>query len=160
MLKIYQLSTMFVYILQLEGGRYYVGSSNSPYKRINQHFNNEGSTWTKIHKPIEIVEIIPNCDNYDEDKYTKIYMDKYGVDKVRGGSYCTMNLDKNTLKHLEREKRHCKNKCYKCGETGHYADVCDEIKACMEDYEKYLYFEEINECVRNYENYLVNRQIL
>lgn len=151
---------MFVYILQLEGGRYYVGSSNSPYKRINQHFNNEGTTWTKIHKPIEIVEIIPNCDNYDEDKYTKIYMDKYGIDKVRGGSYCTMNLDKNTLKHLEREKRHCKNKCYKCGESGHYADVCHEIKACMEDYEKYLYFEEINECVRNYENYLINRQIL
>ena len=42
------------------------------------------------YKPIEIVEIIPNCDNYDEDKYTKIYMDKYGVDKVHEGSYCTI----------------------------------------------------------------------
>lgn len=151
---------MFVYILQLEGGCYYVGTTNTPYKRISQHFNHNGSTWTKQHKPIEVIEVIPNCDKYDEDKYTKIYMDKYGVNNVRGGSYCTTKLDKNTLKHLDREKTHSENKCYKCGETGHYADVCDEIKACMEDYEKYLYFEEINECVRNYENYLLNRRIL
>ena len=68
-------------------------------------------------------------------------------------------MNKNTLKHLEREKRHCKNKCYKCSDQD-ITDVCDEIKAYMEDYEKYLYFEEINECVRNYENYLINEQIL
>ena len=133
---------MFVYVLALENGKYYVGLSKSPYKRITNHFNNQGSQWTKRYKPLEIIEVIPDCDLYDEDKYTRKYMDKFGVDNVRGGSYTTFSFGKNTYRHLQREKSFCENKCFKCGESGHYARDCDEIHACINDYERSLSFDE------------------
>jgi hypothetical protein len=37
-------------------------------------------------------KIIKNCSSFDEDKYVKEYIAKYGIDKVRGGSYVTNDL--------------------------------------------------------------------
>ena len=81
---------------------------------------------------------------YDEDKYTRKYMDKFGVDNVRGGSYTTITLGDNTYKHLQREKTGCENKCFKCGGSGHYARDCDEIHACIQDYERFVEIEHTN----------------
>ena len=63
---------VFIYILQLEKGKYYVGKTNNPQFRLESHFNSNGSEWTKMYKPKKVLEIKPNCDDYDEDKYTKI----------------------------------------------------------------------------------------
>lgn len=46
-----------------------------------------------------------DCDDYDEDKYTKIYIDKYGIDNVRGGSYVQVNFDDSTVDSLNRLSR-------------------------------------------------------
>ena len=51
-------------------------------------------------KHIEIIEVIPDCDLYDEDKYTRKYMDTFGIDNVRGGSYTI--IDENTHRHLRK----------------------------------------------------------
>ena len=51
-----------VYVLKLEQNKYYVGVSKNVYKRIQEHFNSNGSQWTKLYNPIDIVEVIPNCD--------------------------------------------------------------------------------------------------
>ena len=88
---------VFIYILKLENGKYYVGKTNNPEYRLNNHFNENGSAWTKKHKPIKILKLIPNCDNYDEDKITRQYMDKYGINNVRGGSFVSVKLDKSTV---------------------------------------------------------------
>jgi hypothetical protein len=42
--------------------------------RIEEHFRASGSEWTKKYKPIKVVETKLNADDFDEDKYTKIYM--------------------------------------------------------------------------------------
>ena len=72
----------------------------NPNFRIEDHFMEKGSQWTKKYKPIEIYSLIPNCDDYDEDKYTKKMMDKFGIDNVRGGSFSMIKLGFHKKKFL------------------------------------------------------------
>ena len=120
---------VYIYALELKQGKYYIGKTSNPNFRIESHFNSEGSGWTKKHNPIKILEIIPNCDDYDEDKYTKIYMDKFGIDNVRGGSYTSIKLDATTKKHLEKNSNSTNDRCFKCGKEGHFAINCLETKS-------------------------------
>ena len=59
-----------IYILELEEGKYYIGKTSNIDLRIEQHNELYGSEWTKKYKPINVLEIIKDCDDYDEDKYT------------------------------------------------------------------------------------------
>jgi hypothetical protein len=93
---------VFIYTLKLIQGKYYVGKTTNPSFRLDNHFNSNGSAWTMKYKPIELLELIPNCDDYDEDKYTRKYMDKYGIDNVRGGSFVKIELDPNTIDVLKQ----------------------------------------------------------
>lgn len=93
---------VYIYILELEQSKYYVGKTNHPDFRLDQHFTNHGSEWTILYKPVKVLRLIPNCDDYDEDKYTRIYMDKFGIDHVRGGSFCTIKLTTSTMKTLQK----------------------------------------------------------
>jgi predicted GIY-YIG superfamily endonuclease len=61
---------VFIYVLELENNKYYIGKTNIPEFRLDLHFNYEGSEWTKKYKPIRLKELVKNCDSYDEDKYT------------------------------------------------------------------------------------------
>jgi len=46
---------VFIYILQLEKGKYYIGKTNNPQFRLETHFNSNGSEWTKIYKPLKVL---------------------------------------------------------------------------------------------------------
>jgi len=115
---------LYIYVLQLQNDKYYVGKTINPHFRIETHFTNNGSEWTKLYKPIKLVELVPNCDHYDEDKYTYKYMDMFGIDNVRGGSYSTPVLDNCTINHLVKISNSVNNRCYTCGQYGHYANKC------------------------------------
>ena len=127
---------MYIYILELSNNKYYVGKTTNPNFRIESHFNNGGSEWTKKYKPIRLLELISNCDDYDEDKYTRIYMDKYGVNNVRGGSYVQIKLSEETINNLEKMNRGTNNKCFICGESNHFANKCPNKDKDIEDTEE------------------------
>ncbi len=115
-----------IYVLALENDKYYIGRSTQPQKRILSHVNNNGSEWTKKYKPVSVIEIITGCDLLDEDKHTKRYMFKYGIDNVRGGSYTQIQLSSQQKELLEMEKCTAENTCFKCGKTGHYVNQCGQ----------------------------------
>ena len=117
---------VFIYTLKLIQGKYYVGKTTNPSFRLDNHFNSNGSAWTMKYKPIELLELIPNCDDYDEDKYTRKYMDKYGIDNVRGGSFVSIELDKSTIQHLTQMSNGTNDKCFVCSKSGHFAKDCKE----------------------------------
>lgn len=114
-----------VYILQCEKGRYYIGKTDRPlYERIEEHFGKNGSRWTMKYRPISVVEHISNADCFDEDKYTKIYMKKYGIDKVRGGTYTQIILPRESISVLEKELCSASDLCFRCNRQGHFASQC------------------------------------
>ena len=45
--------------------------------------------------------------DYDEDKYTLKYMNKYGINNVRGGSFCELYLSEENQKNIKKILTKC-----------------------------------------------------
>ena len=115
-----------IYILRLAGGNYYVGKSADPMARYEKHLTGRGSAWTCAHRPVAVERIIRGASAFDEDRYTKEYMAKYGIDKVRGGTYVSLSLSVAQRTALQQEIRGATDSCTKCGNKGHFAANCTQ----------------------------------
>ena len=106
-----------IYILRCEDDFYYIGESKTKWlqRRIKQQFGEKigigkQSEFCKKHKPIEVVstfdlgilsykeaEIIENA-------WTKIFVDRFGKDKVRGGISCLGEDEKKEISSNTKEE--------------------------------------------------------
>ena len=120
-----RINSFNIYVLKLVKDKYYIGKT---YKDINQRFTQHckgcGAEWTKLYKPVKMIEFFQTTNKFQEDLSTKKYMDKYGIENVRGGSYTKINLDDYQLKALKLELKSANNLCFKCGVYGHFASEC------------------------------------
>jgi hypothetical protein len=117
----------YIYVLQCKDNTFYIGKTDNPKMRMEDHFDNRGSEWTKIHEPLSISEIIKG-DPFDEDKYVKMYMSKYGINNVRGGSYSNINLTQMQIDSLTAEIYGAYDRCFRCG-GDHFVQQCTSQKS-------------------------------
>lgn len=140
-------------------------------KRYKEHMNGSGSAWTRLYKPIKVEKVIENATPFDEDKWVKIYMNKHGIDKVRGGAYVLEDLPEFQKESLKSELWGSTDKCTTCGRSGHWAKDCyakkdvsgNEIYESESDEEIWecefchKEFEDLDECERH-EKYCKKKQ--
>ena len=101
----------YLYVLELENGKFYVGQAKDPDRRIRKHFNGMGSEWTRLHRPLK--ELSRLClDDVDyregervENELVLQMMRQHGHDKVRGGFFSNTSVEhveKNLISHGHR----------------------------------------------------------
>lgn len=97
---------IYIYTLALENGFYYVGKTTNPDRRFNEHFNEKGAEWTKLHLPVSVIEkdsfLVSSSEEEErwENHQTIKMMKAKGWKMVRGGYWC--NVDEiETLKNLQ-----------------------------------------------------------
>lgn len=116
-----------IYALRCEDGFYYVGQAkqNGQYiLDVERHFQGEMIEWTKIHKPQRVDLLRYFCDENEVDEYTIMYMTRYGLDKVRGGSYSACTLSQAQLNEIQMFQLSSFAICDKCGMNGHNRTKC------------------------------------
>lgn len=122
------MASCFIYVLELEDGCYYVGQTTAPTTRLQQHRDGKGSAWTRLHAPVRMcnlrkVRAGPEA-GLEEDKETKTWMMRKGVDFVRGGAYACPVLPEAQASALSHEFGHAEGACLRCGRKGHFAAAC------------------------------------
>ena len=115
-----------IYVLRLCDGKYYVGRTNNISRRLEEHKNGKGSEWTKFYPPSgpNPMELHPCLSSADEDYRVKMMIMKYGIENVRGGSYCNVVLTQQQIASLNLEMNTSKDLCFNCKKPGHYANKC------------------------------------
>ena len=113
-----------VYVLQLSNGKFYVGRTADSESRIRQHFSGYGSAWTRLHPPLQVLEVHSNVPIAEENEITKRYMQQHGWQNVRGGAYSQVDLREEDLLDKHKEVLSDADRCLICGRHGHWANQC------------------------------------
>ena len=120
-----------IYILELEGGKFYVGKTDHTFQRFNQHWQGLGAKWTQKHKPVDLYAFHKDRTDSDENKFTLAMMRNFGVQNVRGGSWVKVDMTQGEIRRLQsrldksrRRRNELKTACARCGRTSHNITTC------------------------------------
>jgi predicted GIY-YIG superfamily endonuclease len=117
-----------VYVLELEDGRVYVGSSKDVPRRLTQHLSGTGSAYTRVYKPTGV--LLPRLGNVEGDgdaaerDETLRYMMLRGVPFVRGWKFARVDMPPEEYDEAESNIRELFDLCRKCGYKGHFCTHC------------------------------------
>ncbi len=95
-----------LYVLRLRGKKWYVGyTDRGSMDRILEHIEKKGAKWTKANPPLKKGYLhnftTPGKTREDEDKYTLNLMTKHGIQNVRGGKWCMVDMKPYTIREIE-----------------------------------------------------------
>ena len=115
-----------VYVLRLEGERFYVGSSSDVPCRVAAHRARAGAAFTRKFGVVE--ELAPRTRPTEdleswERAETLARMREHGVDNVRGWLYTTVRLSAAQRASVREQLRERFGQCRRCG-GGHYMAQC------------------------------------
>jgi predicted GIY-YIG superfamily endonuclease len=117
-----------VYVLELAGGRVYVGKSGNVGRRVGQHLAGGGSAFTKAFPPTghilqRLGNVRGNGDAAERDE-TLRYMFLRGIRNVRGWRYTCVELSDEMFEDAERNIRELFDLCRRCGGANHFMGGC------------------------------------
>jgi hypothetical protein len=117
-----------VYVLELAGGKYYVGKTRNLRKREAQHANGEGSAWTRAHRVLRALPASTpgNPDDLEswERAETLHLAHLHGIDNVRGHKYTAVELSAEDRQTFFGDICERKDLCRLCGRGSHMASEC------------------------------------
>jgi predicted GIY-YIG superfamily endonuclease len=117
-----------IYVLELDKGRVYVGRSKNVARRVQQHKDGVGPSFTAMYPPTGVLlprlgRVSGSAEAAERDE-TLRYMHLRGIDKVRGWKYTNVLLTEAEVREIKDNIREMLNLCRRCGHPGHFAAQC------------------------------------
>jgi hypothetical protein len=140
-----------IYVLRLAKGFWYVGKTRlSILERLAQHLEggDEASAWTRLHEPLAVEDHRIQTSIHDEDNTVLDYMHRYGITRVRGGTYSHVDLSSADVVAITKHIDTLANRCYKCHQPGHFATKCTAQGVALRQRRREARVKRVVECTR------------
>ena len=122
-----------IYVLELAGGKVYVGKSTDVGKRFLEHASGHGASFTRAYPPtgnfLPRLSRVPSIDGGDAAERDEMlrWASLRGIHATRGWRYTSVTLSADEARDIEMSIREMEGRCRRCGRMGHFRSSCREI---------------------------------